>query len=851
MPVILKTQALLLAAAIAACPALAQQPEKVDFDRDIKPLFRTRCIGCHGAAQQMSGLRLDARKPAMDGGYSGPVIKPGDSGGSRLVQLVSGQEKTVMPPAGPRLNADQLATLRRWIDQGAVWPETAAEVKTGARNKHWSFQPVLRTSPPTVRKPAWVRGPIDSFVLARLEKEAIEPSPEADRRTLIRRVSLDLIGLPPSAAEVEAFVQDKDPDAYERVVDRLLASPHYGEKWARHWLDLARYADSDGYEKDLPRHYAWRWRQWVIDALNRDLPFDRFTVDQIAGDLLPDASVEHKVATGFHRNALTNREGGIDREQLRVEQAVDRANTVASVWLGLTAGCAQCHDHKYDPISQKEYYQLFAFFGPAEETEIEAPRPGEMGSYLRTLSEYQRKRQSLLEKYGVAPLQAEWEPRVIEASRNPGKYGGDWDLAWTVLWNDERKILLKKPPERTRKEEDKLTDHFLEWYSAVVSKDRYAELKFKELRAELKQLRSAHPGLTEAHVISDQANPPKSHILLRGDFRSPGIEVQPGVLSVLNPFRAGPSPTRLDLARWIVADDNPLTGRVAVNRMWQVFFGRGLVSTPADFGMQGEKPTHPELLDWLASEFQQKGWSVKRMHKLIVESAVYRQSSVSRKDLENRDPDNKLLARQARLRLEAEALRDSALAVSGLLEPSIGGPSIRPPLPAGMTNLGYGDFVQWPESEGRERYRRGLYIFFQRTVPYPQLMMFDAPDSNVSCARRERSTTPLQALNLLNDPVFFEAAQAMAVRIWREGPPSETAKVDYGYRLTVGRPPSAREKNRVLGFLDQQRRRFTVDAKLAATIYDASVEGANSTDLAAWIALSRSLLNMDEFLTRE
>jgi hypothetical protein len=687
--------------------------------------------------------------------------------------------------------------------------------------------------------------------MARLEQDRLVPSEEADRHTLIRRLGLDLIGLPPSLEEVENFIADDRPDAYQRVVDRLLQSPHYGEKWARHWLDLARYADSDGYEKDLPRPSAWRWRRWVIDSLNKDLPFDKFTVEQIAGDLLPHATIEQRVGTGFHRNSLVNREGGIDREQLRIEQAVDRVNTVGSVWLGLTVGCAQCHDHKYDRISQKEYYQLFAFFNPAEDTEVEAPLPGEIGSYLRNLKEYQEKRQELIKEYGIEPLQKEWEPRVIEASRNPGKYGGDWDLAWTVLWNDERKILLKDPAERTRKESDKLTDHFLEWYSAVVSKERYAQLKFKELREKLAKLRETYPALTEASGIVDMPAPPKAHVLVRGDFRNPGIEVQPDVPGVLNPLNAGSRPNRLDLARWIVAKDNPLTARVAVNRMWQTFFGTGLVSTPADFGVQGERPTHPELLDWLAAEFRDGGWSMKHMHKLIVESATYRQSSRARKELENIDPNNRLLARQSRLRLEAELLRDSVLAVSGLLDRTVGGPSIRPPLPAGLTNLGYGNFVKWPENTGPERYRRGLYIFFQRTVPYPQLMMFDAPDSNVSCPKRERSTTPLQALNLLNDPVFFEAAQAMAAGLWRENLGDDASRSDTAFRLALSRSPSIVEKDRMLSYLEQQRSRLLQKPALAASLFPGKLEGVTGVDIAAWVVLSRSILNLDEFLTRE
>ncbi len=824
---------------------------KVDFAKDIRPILRKNCLGCHGAQQQMSGLRLDNRADALKGGYSGAVLVVGKSEASRLVQIVAGLKKPlIMPPAGAPLTAGQIGLLRAWIDQGLEWPESAVSSAAPVKSKHWAFQPPVRPQPPATSDSSWVRNPIDSFVLARLDKEGIKPSPEADKPTLLRRVSLDLTGLPPAPDEVAAFLADTRPDAYERQVTRLLDSPHYGEKWARQWLDLARYADSDGYEKDLQRPYAWRWRNWVIQALNRDMPFDQFTIEQIAGDLLPNATVEQKVATGFHRNTLTNREGGIDREQLRVEQAVDRTSTTGAVWLGLTVGCAQCHDHKYDPISQKEFYQLLAYYNPLDEVDIEAPLPGEAGPFLRALPEYRKKRDELLKQYGVEPLQTEWEPKVREAGKQQGKFGGDWDLAWTVLWNDERQILFKDPASRTQKETDKLTDHFLEWYSAVVTKDRYAELKFKELREKLRKLAAGFPALTEAQTLADMANPPKAHVLLRGDFRSPGIEVQPGVPSVLNVSQAA-RPTRLDLAKWLVSRDNPLTARVTVNRMWQSFFGRGLVLTPADFGTQGDHPSHPELLDWLAVEFMDRGWSLKQMHRLIVTSATYRQASHAREELESRDPSNRLLARQNRLRLEAELLRDSALAVSGLLEPSIGGPSVRPPQPPELTKLGYGDFVKWPESEGKDRYRRGLYIFFQRTVPYPQLMTFDGPDSNVACARRERSNTPLQALNLLNDPVFVEAAQALAVRLLRDQRASDSGRIEYAFRLCLGREPSPREKDRVATFLRQQKERMQAEPKLAAALYAGRIEEAKPSELAAWISLSRSLLNVDEFVTRE
>ncbi len=698
---------------------------------------------------------------------------------------------------------------------------------------------------------AWARNGVDAFILARLEHEGIAPSPEADRRTLIRRLSLDLTGLPPSREEIAAFVDDNRHDAYERQVDRLLASPHYGEKWARHWLDLARYADSDGYEKDLPRPWAWRYRQWVIDALNRDMPYDEFTIEQIAGDLLPGATAEQKVATGFHRNALTNREGGIDREQLRVEQVVDRTSTVGTVWLGLTVGCAQCHDHKYDPISQQEFYQLSAFFNSADEVDIEAPMPGEMGPYLGRQAACAQERRKMIEQYNVAPLQTAWEPKVIEASKHPGKYGGDWDLAWTVLWNDERQILLKDSDQRTQNEQDKLTDHFLEWYSAVVSRETYKELKFTELREKLATLKQSCPALSEAQTVVDSSTPRKAFVLVRGDFRDRGIEVQPRTPAILPPLPSGATSNRLTLARWLVTQENPLTARVAVNRIWQEFFGRGIVATSEDFGAQGERPSHPELLDWLATEFMARGWSMKSIQKLIVESATYRQSSVSRKELVDRDPYNRLLARQSRLRLEAELIRDAALEASGLLNPKIGGPSVRPPQPVSLTSLGYGDFVKWKESEGAERYRRGLYIFFQRAVPYPQLMTFDAPDSNLTCTRRLRSTTPLQALNLLNDPVFFEAAQALAVRVLREAPSALDSRLDYAFELCLARKPSMGEREKLRAYLDKQATIFHEESGMANQALSAKLEGIDPVTTGTWVALSRALLNLDEFITRE
>ncbi|MCI0628376.1 MAG: PSD1 and planctomycete cytochrome C domain-containing protein [Acidobacteria bacterium] len=832
---------------------------KVDFKRDIEPIFRERCQGCHGTEKQTAGLRLDNRTDALAGGYSGLVIRPGNSAESKLVHLVAGLGKDLaMPFVGERLTAEQVGMLRAWIDQGAEWPETpkpahqsAEPQKVRPKTTHWAFIPPQRPQILKVRNRAWVRNPVDAFVLAKLEAEGIEPSPEADRTTLIRRASLDLIGLPPTPEDVDQFRADNRPDAYESLVDRLLASPHYGEKWARQWLDLARYADSDGYELDGRRPHPWRWRHWVIDALNKNMPFDQFTVEQLAGDLLPNATVEQKVATGFHRNSQTNRDGAEDREEFRVEQVVDRCSTVGTVWLGLTVGCARCHDHKYDPITQKEFYQLYAFFNSAIQVDIEAPLAGEMGPYLQGKPEYDRKRQALLDEYKAPELAAEWEKKLLEVAANPGADFGSTQ-AWRSLGTEldgGHDIIRLSLPQRTQKQQDKLTDHFIRRYGQVVGEQRYKELKFKDLLEKLAKLAEEYPGLTEAETIAQNPNPPKTHLLIRGDFRQAGIEVEPDTPAVLPPLASKGAPARLTLARWLVSKDNPLTARVMVSRMWQEFFGRGLVETSDNFGTRGDIPSHPELLDWLATEFMANDWNVKKMHKLIVESATYRQSSKTRKELHSRDPYNKLLARQSRLRLPAELIRDLTLAASGLLNPAVGGKSVRPPLPAGVADPRSSN--QGKESKAADRYRRGLYTFFQRTAPYPQLMIFDAPDSLMACSRRQRSTTPLQALNLLNDPVFFEAAQGLAARILRERAESASDRIDYAFRLCLARAARPHEKDHLIKYYQQQREILARDAKSADALFPAkSVEGVDPAEAAAWVGLSSVLLNLDAFITR-
>ncbi len=768
-------------------PALPKASDaKIDFDADIKPILAAHCVKCHGPTRQKGGLRLDNGAHAKDGGNTGPVIVAGKSAASHLIHALVGLDPyQQMPPGeGKRLSDAEIGKFRAWIDQGAKWGGAIVVLDKDGKSNHWAFQPILKPVVPGHNvQPA---NPIDAFVLAKLDGTTLAPAPapEADKATLIRRLSFDLTGLPPTPEEVDAFLKDASPDAYEKVVDRLLASPHYGERWARHWLDAARYADSDGYEKDTGRPFAWRYRDWVINALNADMPFDQFTIEQLAGDLLPNATLQQKIATGFHRNTLTNKEGGVDQEEFRVAAVVDRVSTTGKVWLGLTVGCAQCHDHKYDPVSQREFYQLLAFFNSDREVDIAAPLPGE--------DERLKKEQ--------AAFDAEKTKLQAAVDDAKAKKAADTDL---------------------KKREAALAAH----------------------------LKKAPSGAKAPTLAAGPARP--THVMIRGDFLRKGVEVKPGTPGVL------PKPTgtanRLDLAKWLVASDNPLTARVTVNWVWAKFFGRGLVATPDDFGTQGEKPSHPELFDWLASEFKDRGWSLKKLQKLIVTSATYKQSSAARADAQKRDPLNVLLARQQRLRLEAELLRDNALAASGLLNRTVGGPSIRPPQPPGISELTYANSARWVESTGPDRYKRGLYIWFQRTSPYPMLTGFDAPDSNVCVVRRERSNTPLQALTLLNDAVFVESAQALAKRVLAEKKDATDAeRVTRAFRLCLGRAPVHAEADRLAKLLAQFRTLAADDPDGAAKLLGAHKPAdVPAPEAAAWVALARTLMNLDEFVTRE
>lgn len=745
--------------------------------------------------------------------------------------------------------------------------------RLAADENHWSFRPIVRPTIPATRQSHWIRSPVDAFLLARLEQEGLTPSPETHRTTLIRRVTLDLIGLPPTVSEVQDFVADARPDAYERLVDRLLASPHYGERWARAWLDLCHYGDTDGHLTDQLRPVAWRYRDWVTRALNANLPFDEFTVAQLAGDLIhapspaTDSPVnfvtsDHVLGTGFLRQTLSNREGGADLEEYRVEQIVDRTSLVGLIWMGLTVGCARCHDHKYDPLSHEEFFQLYAFFDRADEVNIDAPLPGERDAYQQSRPEFERRRQELILAAGgpLIDLQKRWEAKLLHAAAHPGE-DHVWDRQWELvglIWGGglgegqlEGIEIIKLPWERrTARQRDDLLDYFLQ-HGSIVDGKTFAELKLGELQTKLVALKKEfpHAQATRAPVMQAALSPRKTFVHDRGDFRTPGPAVGTGTPDWLpSPLSPGQpktdgrnnvttEPTRLDLARWLVARNNPLTARVIVNRMWQEFYGRGIVATSDNLGVRGARPSHPELLDWLADEFMVSGWDVKHMHRLIVTSATYRQSSKPRPELATIDPGNVLLARQSSLRIPAEAVRDSGLTASGLLSRTLGGPSVFPPQNERVTMEAFGS-NSWPTSTGADRYRRGVYTFVQRTSPFAQAITFDAPSPARACSRRDRSNTPLQALTLLNDPVFLEMATAFAGRIQREGGASDADKIQFAVQTCLSRNATIREIDRLKAYLDHER-----------ALTDAQQQKA--TEDWCWTKLASVILNLHEFVTRD
>ena len=739
---------------LTAAATFAQEP--VDFDTQVKPVLRS-CIGCHSEVLTSSGLSLERRASILKGGNRG-------ANPQLIVDAVKQTGDLKMPP-GRKLSAEQIAVLERWVAQGVPMPDAAPGQLQAKRkaSQHWAFQPIQAGA---------ATASIDGFVRTKLSEKKLDLSPEADKATLMRRVSLDLIGLPPTLPELDAFLTDLKPGAYERVVDRLLASPHYGERWGRRWLDAARYADTDGYTIDASRD-IWPYRDWVLKAINDDVPFNQFVIEQVAGDLLPNPKEAQLIATGFHRNTPSNQEGGIDVEQYRVEAVADRVATTGSVFLGLTMGCARCHDHKYDPISQREFYQMFAFWNGVDEMDKESD----------------------LRKFN--------KPFLEIGDAGELKKFDDWQRETTAL-----EFKVSKVAEDLG--EKAATDEGL-----------------KAMRKQLSDMRRARPKIVRTMIMKERPEARPSYIQLGGDFTRKGAAVEPGVLAVLPPMEVkGPRATRLDFARWLVNAKNPLTARVTVNRMWQEYFGKGIVATENDFGVMGDAPTHPELLDFLAMKFIESGWSQKAVHRLIVTSATYKQSSKVRADATAEDPENRLLARQNRLRLDAEIVRDAGLVASGLLNEKLGGPSVYPPIPPGALAITQVT-REWPIAKNEDRYRRGMYTYFRRSAGYPSLITFDAPDGGASCTRRMRSNTPLQALTLLNDEAEVEFAEKLAARILKEAPVGDdAARLRYGFLLTLQREPRAKEAERLLKMVSR-------------------------TGVEAWPNVARVLLNLDNFMTRE
>lgn len=825
----------------------------VDFFRDVLPVFQRSCVECHGATKQEGQLRLD-RADAVDRG----VIVESDAAASELVRRISlpKEDDEVMPNRGNTLSKLEIQRIIQWIDSGAHWPSGTPSVK------HWSYEVPVKPLPPDI--PDGVSAPlmpIDAFVVKRLRQEGIQNfAPEASRETLIRRLSLDLVGLPPSIEEVTTFVLDTSEHAYERLVDRLLTSEQFGVRWARPWLDYARYADSHGFQRDDFRD-LWPYRDWVVDALNADMPFTQFTIEQIAGDLLPEATLSQKIATGFNRSSPTNVEAGSDPEETRVNQVHDRINALGMIWLGATLECAQCHDHKYDPITQRDYYGLFAFFN---NTSLEADRtnpsvPGSIqfsgpvleladpetdGERRQLQSRLQEiKAKILATEQAAVSNQSQWESQLLATvdrpsnAEEPEESAGQSSVKTIPV--QVRTALQLAPAKRSAKQTKLILEHYLN------DQPEYSQLAKQRSDIET-ELRRVNPPTT---LVMREDTPRMSTIFARGDFRNSTEPVLPHTPAALHPLQAGSSrPNRLDLARWLVSRDNPLVARVVVNRWWSELFGRGLVSTPEDFGIKGERPSHPELLDWLACEFMDSGWSMKSLIKTIVMSKTYRQSSRVTTEMMQLDDRNQLLGRGPRFRLEAEMIRDNALAISGLLCDRQGGPPIRPFQPDGVWNKVGGQKYDYLTSPGTEKYRRGLYVVWKRGAPYPSFVNFDA-NSRMSCrVERPRSNTPLQALTLLNDPVYVEAAEAFARRVLVDCKhASDSRQLAYAFQLATSRLPKQDELSVLERLLALQRE---AKANNLPSPTPSTLAEVSNNEFSAWYAVAATLLNLDETISK-
>jgi hypothetical protein len=1005
-----------------AFASMGAAEEPLDFNRQVRPVLSRYCFKCHGMDEKSrkADLRLDTRAGALAPAKSGSAaVVPGKPESSELLRRLHSQDADeVMPPPSTKvqLPPDAASLLERWIKEGAVY------------SPHWAFEAPRLASLPTVADSSWVRTPVDRFILARLEKEGLSPSPEAPKHVLVRRLYLDLIGLPPSPEEAEAFVRNTAPDAYEQLVDHLLSLPQYGERWARRWLDLARYADTNGYEKDRPRQ-IWPYRDWVVRALNDDMPFDQFSIKQLAGDLLPNATPDDLVATGFHRNTMINEEGGIDPLEFRFHSMTDRVGTTGTVWLGLTIACAQCHTHKYDPLLHTEYYQLMAFLNNADEpdyaipsAEVESrrreilakiasleaslaesfvsqktqpPTPSqENGATADTdrtsldtrFNEWNREEsvkamhwqvirpvslQSNLALLGTLPdgsilasgdvtksdtytlqfaggmnnataIRLEVLPDDSLPSEGPGRAyyegpKGDFFLSELQIHTPAGPVKIKKATESYAKsglggakvgaiqtldgnpatgwsthgaqgkanaavyafEQPSdlsnglvLTMHFERHYAcplgrfriSIASDPQTAEARghsaevesvlgkppaerspsenalllrcflqtakeTEAARKHIEDLRNTLPKSQTTLVLRERPahNPRPTHLHHRGEFTQPKQAVPAGVPAFLPPLPAGSKEDRLALARWLFAPEHPLTARVTVNRHWQALFGRGLVRTVEDFGYQGETPSHPELLDWLALEFRRENWSVKKLHRLLVTSAVYRQSSAVPEPLSKSDPLNILLARGPRFRLESEQIRDAALKASGLLSLKMGGPGVYPSQHPSVTSEGTYGKIDWKPSAGSERFRRTLYTFIKRTAPFAMTSTFDGPTGESCVARRDVSNSPLQALTVLNDVIFHEAAQALG-KLAAETAGDDASRLALVFERCLTRRPTPEESDSLLAFVQKQRQRLTV-GELDATKL-AGGPGDNAAALALWTALSRVVLNLDETITK-
>lgn len=821
--------------------SLAVGAERLSFNSDVRTILSENCFGCHGPDEhdRQGGLRLDVPQPDSPATDSGlPAIVQGKPDESEVITRIFSEDPDVVmpPPASHKtLSAVQKRALEQWVAEGAAYEQ------------HWAYLPPGRPELPAVKNTGWSRNPVDAFILARLEREGLAPSPEADHHTLIRRLCLDLTGLPPTRADAEAFVADASPDAYEKLVDRLLASPHYGERMAVDWLDAARYSDTNGYQVDRDRE-NWPWRDWVIAAFNANMPFDQFTIEQLAGDLLPNPSREQRIATGFHRNHMLNEEGGIIPEEFLAEYTGDRVETTATVWLGQTFNCTRCHNHKFDPLTQKDFYAFKAFFHNVNETGV-----GDYKAHVRVNSPPFLRLPTPEHMARLAALQAEVEvaDKALKDLRG-AKDKADRQVAATVA-----------TPVTVEAEEVVEAENVAE-ATPNPAVDLAEQIKQAEahLNARQRAIRDVERSIPTALVMEELPSPRKTFILMRGDYTAPGDEVTADTPAVLPTMAADLPKNRLGLAKWLVAAENPLTARVTVNRFWQTFFGTGLVATSEDFGSQGAQPSHPNLLDWLAVEFRASGWDVKRLVKLIVTSAAYRQQSSIPSGLGDRDPQNRLLARGPRFRLPAEFIRDQALFVSGLLKPAVGGPSVKPYHPPGLyeqvVNQKDNPKATYEQGTGDDLHRRSLYTYWKRSVPHPAMLAFDMPFRETCTVKRSRTNTPMQALTLMNDPTFVEAAKFLATRMIREGGGDAASRITHGFWLVLARSPTQDELALTTAALERFRTEFvadSADANALLAVGDApDTESLNVTaepsDLAAYVLVAHILLCRDEALMR-